>query len=201
MERRLRVLAVVVLACGAGLTGGASHQESADFDYSALFAGADWARSRQFLDWATPIPLVGTPKVPCSDTIRSRIAGPAETVLLCEQVARTLSSSQTNPTALVWALIRLPQRLPSGHDCRLGLAYLGERVDVRAGNSVADCDYVREFVEDPADTPVMLFRIKRTAELGIVFDGHGAECGGRAVLREMGGRLEVVHHLYWECSQ
>jgi len=168
-------------------------------EYGQIFAGDNWISSDTFLNWATPLQLHDSGKMECSQEIRRRISKSANNVLFCEQVGTLESDENSLSPKIVWAIIKLAQPSAYGHDCNAGIIYLDSSRTI-IENSPATCDYVVK-IEDPADVPIAVFQVTNTGALGIVFDGHGAECAGRAVLVQKANSFERVHELYWRCSQ
>lgn len=188
----LRPLSAIILMSGFQL---ASAQASPNIDYKNIFSGEEnWSAKKEFLAWATPMEKKDEKK-PCRPEIKKRIAEVDNGVLFCEQVA-TLN---TVPAIIVWANFKTAKPSQYGHDCNAGLIYLDQKQKI-VENSPADCDYVKN-IEDPASTPILVFKVNRSGAVGMVFDGHGEECWGRAVLEQKGRLFEHVHELYWNCLQ
>lgn len=65
--------------------------------------------------------------------------------------------------------------------------------------SPVDCRYAVERMpktEERASYPVVIFKVVDSNELGIVFNGHGRECPGRAVLLKNDTVFEWVHKFH-----
>jgi len=167
-------------------------------DYGKIFAGKKWKTSVPFLSWAKILPLHKPENVKCSKETKKRLVQSGDKVLYCEEVATLKREGHNEPVQLVWAVLRSTAPSPYGHDCKTGIVYLDKKQTINTGD-LAICKYALE-IEDPADTPVLAFQVAQTGEMGVVFDGHGAECGGRAVLKQEGDSFKRIHEFYWNCS-
>lgn len=166
-------------------------------DYKKIFAGESWQTSEAFLSWATPLTNLNRTKAQCSHEIKNRLADSAEKILFCEQVAKVGLDNKEESAQIVYSIRRTATPSDYGHDCRVGMSYV-DKEKIILGNDPANCLDAQNIV-NPSAKPIMVFRVNLTGEIGIVFDGHGAECGGRAVVRQHGSYLEWVHRLYWRC--
>lgn len=190
-------LLLLVVIC-VMLTDAEEVRSAQAIDYNKIFAGETWSTSETFLSWAKPITIKSSEKTQCSDrTIRS-LNSPLENVLFCQQVATLESEERGEAAHLAWTLIRTNTPSPYGHDCNVGMVYLDKKQTIKE-DAPADCEYSMG-IEDRADSPIMVFQVRLTGEIGIVIDGHGAECGGRTVLKQEGNSLKRVHELYWTCE-
>lgn len=168
-------------------------------NYKKIFTGKHWQTSHEFKGWAESLGISKENNGKCSNAIKDRIAEVKDGVLYCQKVGQINLAQENASATLVWALIRKARSSQYGHDCNAGLVYLSQTEKI-AENSPVDCAYVQK-IDDPASVPVSVFRVKSIHNIGIVFDGHGAECAGRAVLEQMGNVFKQVYSIYWNCSQ
>jgi len=174
-----------------------SSQTEEAVDYKKIFSGDNWATSMPFLAWATPLNNLKTLSAQCSEESRKKLSHSGEEILYCEKIASIGESPKNSAAEIVFSIRKPTAPLESGHDCQIGMTFIGKKKIVY-GEDPADCEYVQN-IPNPAGKPVVVFRVNKTGNLGIVFDGHGAECGGRAVLLQQEHHFEWVHRLYWRC--
>ncbi|WP_129128225.1 hypothetical protein [Geomonas oryzae] len=191
-------LVLLMLVACAVLINVEEARSEQTMDYNKIFKGEAWAGSTAFLQWARPLAIKSSANVPCSDRILRRLTDSAENVLFCRQVAELKVDGLVEPAELVWAIVRKATPSSYGLDCNAGIVFLDNKQMITE-DGPSDCEYSLGIV-DPAYTPIMVFLVKLTGEMGIVFDGHGAECGGRAVLKQEGRIFKQVHELYWTCE-
>jgi len=162
--------------------------------------GRDWNKNKLFLSWAEPLQIKYSTKIECAGDIKRRIADPADSILLCSLVAAVKLPDKNKPAYIVWALIKRKTRSRLGHDCTCGIIYLDEnrRIMPDENDHAVNCRYSME-IEDPSFTPRTVFRIKRTGDIGIVYDNHGAECWNRSVIQQEGKFFNIVHRIAGEC--
>jgi hypothetical protein len=179
-------------------TAGAMSSNGSDF--GKIFAGSNWSKGKSFTEWATPVTLQQDHrKIECGTEIKKRLTDSLRKVLFCEQVASLRIGGVAGSGKLIWAIVQKDAETQRIHNCNAGLIYIGEKQKIVEENP-ADCDYVMA-IEDPSDAPFLAFQVKRTGQLGVVFDGHGAECAGRAVLLQDGAVFKKVQEFYWNCSR
>lgn len=185
-----------LLACG-GLVSCHPEATNLPVDYGRVFGGADWSTSEAFSTWAEPLVLRSTERTPCDEAAMDSLSDLTDSVLFCQRVAALEPETGVGRPELIWAILHRPSPSVDVHDCSIGLVFLdGEQRIVEA--SPAACRYALD-VEDPSDTPVMVFRVRRTREIGVVVEWHGAECGGTAVLRQEGPAFRRVYEISTDC--
>ena len=190
------ILLILLIGC-MPLANSEEVQPDQHMDYSKIFAGDNWKTSAAFLSWANPLPMRNRENTKCSERTKKRLADSINRVLFCEEVATLEPEGHSEPAQLICAIVRSTTSSPYGHDCNAGMVYLDRKQSI-IEDAPANCKYSLG-IPDPSDTPILAFQVTRTGELGIVFDGHGAECGGRAVLKQEGDSFERIHELYWDC--
>ncbi len=190
------ILLILLIGC-VRLDNSEEVRPDQNIDYSKIFSGENWKTSAAFLSWAKPLPMRNSENMKCSERTKKRLADSINRVLFCEELATLEPEGHGEPAQLIWAIIRSTASSPHGHDCNAGMVYL-DRTQSIIEDAPAICRYSLN-IPDPSDTPIFAFQVTRTGELGIVFDGHGAECGGRAVLKQDGDSFERIHEFYWDC--